>query len=349
MTRKHTLFAVAMLGVVTLLVTACGGAAGSEQPAPPPIESSVQFSWIHDVEFIAFYEADRQGYYADANLEVRLDAGGFDSNGAYIDPVQRVLNGEVDFGVAGADQILRARAQGQPVVAIASIYQRSPVVLMSLGEKNIVSPQDLVGQRIGTQPPSITVGIVYEALLRSQGIDHSELSETSEIDFSTVDPLFNDEVDVMQGFITNQAIQAQLRSDEVNLILMSDYGIDIYSNVIFTTEDMIANHPDRVEAFVRATTRGTQWAVDNPDEAADYALENYIEEVPNVDVRAVQTRGMLASIPLLNPAGSRPGMMQAEAWQTAHEILLDQGLLDAPLNLEEAYTLEFLDRVYAEG
>ena len=330
--------------VVVLILSGCSSGVAAEVAAPPT-QTSVQLSWLPTIEFVGFYEATRQGYYAEENLEVRVDAGGFDESGTYIDPVQRVVNGETDFGVIAADLILSARAQGQPIVAVANIYQRSPVVLISLGEKNIARPQDLIGRRIATKP-NTSVDIVYNALLTSQNIDHADLIESPTTDF-TVNPLFNDETDVLLGFITNEGVQTQVRSDNVNFILPSDYGIDIYSSVIFTTEDMVQNKPDLVEAFVRATVRGLQWAVDNPTEAADYVVEQYGKDMPS-DVVTTQHLGLQASLPLLNPAGSRPGLMTAENWEAAHQILLEEGILKEPLDIEAIYNLTFLEKAYAQ-
>lgn len=340
-----------LLVILVLVMSACGGAAQQSQPPTPTVEAveltetSVQFSWIHTIEFTGFYEAVRQGFYAANGLNVRLDGGGFDANGAYIDPVTRVVNGEVDFGVAGADVLLKARAEGKPLVAIASIYQRSPVVLISLADSNITKPQDLIGKTVSTQSAT-TVGIAYEAMLAAEGIDQSQLTEVERTDF-TLAPLFNGDVDVLPGFVTNDGIQAEMAEEDVNFILVADYGIEIYGNVIFTTEETILAKPELVESFVKATVQGMQWVIDNPDAAAQNVLDTYGEGM-SPEVAAVQEAGMQASLPLLSPAGSKPGMMTDAAWEGAHEILVTQGIIEDSVDVSTAYTLTFLDRAYAE-
>jgi ABC-type nitrate/sulfonate/bicarbonate transport system substrate-binding protein len=346
-TIKH-IGALLTLLVGMVLTAACGTSS-----ATPPIsqnirETSVQFSWFHDVEFIGFYEATRNGTFTAQGVNVRLDGGGFDADGNYIDPVSRVMNGSAEFGVAGADVVLRAREAGQPLVAVASIYQRSPVVLISLPETGVNRPEDLVGKRVGTQPSTITVGILFEALLRSKGIALDSIIGNPNINFGSVDALFNNEVDVMQGFITNQAIQARLRNSEVNLMLMGDYGIDFYSNVIFTTEQMIQDNPAVVQGVVMGLIHGLNSAVSNPDAAAVYALDNYVADgSPDPAVRDVQTQGLLASVPLINPPNSRPGLMTADVWQYAHDTLLAQGLLTNSQDIDSAFTLDFANQSYA--
>ncbi len=350
---KHRI-SLALLTLLAVILAACG-AANSTAPTAPAVsqtirDTSVQFSWFHDVEFIGFYEAERNGLFAAQGVNVRLDGGGFDADGNYIDPVSRVMDGSAEFGVAGADVVLRAREAGQPLVAVAAIYQRSPVALISLPEANINRPEDLVGKRIGTQPNTITVGILFESLLRSKNIPLDAIIANSNINFGSVDALFNGEVDVMQGFITNQAIQARLRNPDVNLMLMSDYGIDFYSNVIFTTEQMLQDNPAVVQSLVTGLIQGLNSVLTDVDAATTYALDTYVANgSPDPAVREVQTQGMLASVPLINPPNSRPGLMTTEVWQYANDTLLAQGLLTTSQNIDSAFTLDFANQAYASS
>jgi ABC-type nitrate/sulfonate/bicarbonate transport system substrate-binding protein len=342
--RIQPLF-LGLLLVATLALFGCSSTqASTGGTQAEPMQTSVQLSWVDTIEFVGLYEGIRQGYYTEKNLQVRLDTGGFNESGAYIDPVTQVVEGKSDFGVAGADVVLLARAQGQPVVAVASIYQRSPVVLVSLGDQNVTRPQDLVGKRIQTQPPNSTIGIAYEALLKSQNIDHAQLVEQPRTDY-TITPLTSGEADVLPGFITNDGVRAQLNSDKVNFIVLSDYGIDIYSNVIFTTEDMIKNKPELVEAFVQGTVKGMQWAIDHPEDASKYVLDQYGKDM-TPDIQESQKPGLLASLPLMKPAGSEPGKMTAENWEFTHQVLLDQGLLTEAIDVKSSYNLTFLDKAY---
>jgi len=129
----------------------------------------------------------------------------------------------------------------------------------------------------------------------------------------------------------------------VNVVLPSDYGIDLYANVIFTTEDMIKTQPDLVEAFVGATVHGMQRAIEDPEAATRLTLARGTNLNPTSEAES-----MRLALPLMNPAGSRPGMMTAENWRTAYRILHDQGLLAQQLDVDQAYTLTFLDKVYSK-
>jgi ABC-type nitrate/sulfonate/bicarbonate transport system substrate-binding protein len=172
------------------------------------------------------------------------------------------------------------------------------------------------------------------------------LLETPRTDY-TITPLVSGEADVLPGFITNDGVRAQLNSDKVNFIVLSDYGIDIYSNVIFTTEDMIKNKPEVVEAFVKGTVQGMQWAIDHPEESYKYVVDQYGKDM-TPDIQESQKPGLLASLPLMNPAGSQPGRMTADNWKFTDQVLHDQGILTKPIDVEAAYNLTFLDKAYSQ-
>jgi len=335
------------LGVVILLLsailTACASTSSPTATPQPKTSVSVQLSWIQGLEFAGFYMANKNGYFAAQNLDTTLVGGGYDKDGNYIDPVQNVLSGKAQFGVAGADVILTGRAQGQPLVAVAAIYQRSPVALISLSKSGVNAPKDLVGKKVNTEPGT-TIGISYDALLAAQGIDHKQVTEIPRTDF-TAKPLINGDVDVLVSFITDDAIQAKRADPNASVIVLSDYGIDIYADIIFTTEDTIKNNPAMVASFVKATVQGLQAVVADPATATQYILDTYGKDLP-ADVQSLQQPGLLASLPLLNPAGSHPGMMQTDKWSSIYDILNKQGLLSKQIDVTAAYTLQFLNAAY---
>ena len=333
------------VGVLFLIVLLAGCAIdlGHTDAIPSLTDVQVQLSWVHTIEFTGLYMADSHGYYANQGLNVELLNGGYDDQNSYIDPVQAVLDGKATFGVTGADVILTSRAQGKPLVAIASIYQRSPVVLIAFGSHKLLHPEDLRGKRVATEPGT-SPGLAYDALLASLGISHSDITEIPRTDFTTR-PLLSGDVDVLLSFVTDDAINAKRFDPDSTILLMSDYGIDIYANVIFTTEDMINDNPEIVERFVHATVQGLQRAIDDPQGAAAYVLDHFGTTF-TLDYAALQEPGMLASVPLIKPAGSQPGMMQPERWGITYQILEDLALLDQPVNVREAYTLDFIESAY---
>jgi NitT/TauT family transport system substrate-binding protein len=338
MTCRHKLLVIALVSVAALWLSACGN-----PPAEPAGSANrepvvVQLSWIHTVEFAGFYMAEEQGYYSEENLAVELRSGGLDADGNIINAIDEVTSGRADFGVFDGSSLVMAVNNGVPVVAIAAIYQRSPVAFVSLAEKGIVAPQDLVGATVALDVASS--GPLFSTLLNTQHVDPNQVRVVQRTDFS-IAPLVNGEVDVIDGWVTNEVVALELEGHESNLILPSDYGLDVYPNLIFTTKDMVTNNPDLVERFLRATLRGMRSAIDDPDTAAALVL-NYNSE----RILEVETAAMQRSLPLLAPAGSQPGMMRADVWYVTYRLLADQGLIERSMDINQVYTMKFLDSIY---
>lgn len=337
---KKTLLLLVIL--TALLIAACD--TGQSQPAastsvPEKADIAVQLSWSHTIEFSGFYMAEAKGYYGTENLNVTLAPGGYDDTGNFIDTIAAVTSGQAQFGLIEAAVLLQAREAGTPVVALATIYQIHPQSLVSLAANNITRPADLIGKTVSTSPDSL---VVYRAMMASQGLDESQVNWVERTDF-TINPLVNGEVDVIDGWVTNEVVSLTMGGYEINNILPSEYGINFYPNVIFTTEETLQNRPDLVERFVRATVRGMQAAVADPSESA--ALSVSYNSGLN---QSVETEAMNRSLALISPATSEPGLMTAETWDYMYQTLLEAGVLAKEQDVTKAYTLTFLDQIYGK-
>lgn len=336
---KSSVLVYLLVIILALLLVGCNVASSAATETAPPTQVNIQLSWIDTIEYSGFYMAEEKGYFAAENLAVTLNTYDFDKP---LEPIEQVAAGKAQFGTASAGGVLLARAEGKPVVAVATIYQRNPSVLISLAEKNITRPQDLAGKKvmIDTASPD---SVVYMALMASQKeLDPAQVIIVPRTDFSN-DLLIKGEVDVMDAYINNQPVQLEKEGYKVNMLIPANYGIDMYANVIITSEEMIAKNPDLVERFVRAMTRGIQSAIDDPKEATTLTAARNKE----INFES-ELESMNRSLPLFNPAGSRPGTMTPEIWASVQQMMLDRGLLKESLEVEKAYTLTFLDKVYSK-
>lgn len=320
--------------LLTVLVMA-GVLAGCAPARPAPDAVTVQLSWFHTVEFAGFYAAVEKGYYRDENLAVTLLPGG-----PTVDPVQAVVDGTAQLGVTAGDTVLRARAANTLVTAIMTLYRRSPLVIMSLPDSGIQRPQDLVGKTVGVISDKLdsTWDIQFLALLKQLGLDAQSMKFVAIQDYNGANELTSGRVQAASGFFSiNEPLQAKLAGVETNLIFYGDYGIEVYANALIARDDMLASQPDVAQRFVRATLKGYQYALQHPDEAAEFALKFD----PSLDVK-LQTATMLAQLPLIDSGDGAIGSMELAVWQSTQDTLLKQGLLTEPLNLEAAFTNRFV-------
>jgi NitT/TauT family transport system substrate-binding protein len=318
--------ALLMLALILILLAGCRGGEEEQQPA----QITVQLKWFHGAQFAGFYLAAQQGFYARENLEVTLLPGG-----PQVSETEIVASGAADFGVANSARVLLARAAGLPLVALAAVYQMDPFVYISLKDSGIQRPQDFVGRKVAVAAEDLH----YVALLKKLGIERRHIQEVPYT--SDLTGFFSGEVEVQPAYLTDQVLAAREQGYEVNVILPSDYSVAMYSDIVFTTERMVAENPEVVERFLRATLRGWREAIQEPVAAVEATLKYD----PGLDP-AHQLRSMEASIPLVFTGEREIGGMESSVWEGTQSLLLEQGLLEQPLNLEEAFTTEFLEKIY---
>jgi NitT/TauT family transport system substrate-binding protein len=333
---RSALLAITLLSMVAMLLASCGVGSSSTTTAAPKTPVRIQLAWVHEYSSASFYAAEKNGHFAAQNLDVSLEAGGFGPKG-YIEPIAEVANGTMDFGVTGATSLIRARAEGKPVVAVASLLQRSPLAILSLADTGIHRPQDLVGHSVAVSDGSAAQ--LFNTLLKSQQIDPATVKIIPRTTYG-IDPLVKGEVDAMVAWMINEGVLLNEAGIKTNAMMLSDYGVDSYEMVLFTTEKMIAEHPDTVSRFVQATIQGMHDVIDNPDQAINLVL-TYDSKLD----LAGQRRRLQASLPLLNPPGVQLGMMQPDVWKLADQMMLDQKVLAQPVDLDHVYTTKFLDTI----
>lgn len=316
------------------LVTAC-----SEKSEIKPLDKIVlQLKWHHQTQFAGFYLARELGYYRRENLDVQFVEGG-----QGIDIAQSVVTGQADFGVVAPEDILIKQSKGLDIMAIATIYQRSAVVFVAMEKSGITRPEDFRGKTIAAAGVGGAVRdfeFRLRSLMKKIGLDLSEAKLTS------YDPDYKDfysgSVDVSPAYLTGGVIKMRKKGCKLNLIWPDDYGIHFYSDTLMTTRKMIEQHPDQVTRLVRASLMGWLDAVSDPGKAVQITMK-----YARIQDEALQTAMMEALIPYVHTGEAQIGWMTPETWQHIHDIMLEQGLLPAPLpDLNKVYTMRFLKTVY---
>lgn len=317
--------------ILAILVTACG----TSQTPTEPDKVTVQLSWFHGVEYAGFYSAVEKGYYKDENIDVTLNAGGPEIN-----PLEEVQNGNAQFGIGQGDSLITSRANGQDFVAVAAIFRNNPLVITSLKKDNIQKPEDLVGKTVGTYSLDLEnySDLLFLAFMSRTGLDKESMKYALIEDFFGANEIKSGKMDAMSGmFATDQEVMTKNAGDEINMMYYKDYGVEVYINSIFVTEAFKNSSPDLITRFLRATFKGYQYALENPEEVATFAVK-YDE---TLDL-TYQQEVMKAQIPFIDTGNAPIGSMDQNVWENTQDILLEFGLLSAPVDLSTVYTNEFI-------
>jgi len=293
---------------------------------------SVRACWQLNGEFAAILNAMKEGFYAEEGLEVDLRTGG-----SGIDPLLLVAARSEDFGVVASSGLLAAAvANGKmPVKAIATLMQMTPsgyMYLLKEGEEpGQRTPKDFEGARVGAQPE----GWLYVKTL-------AKMAGLSEDDYKLVpvswgpEPLLTGQIDYFNGWATNQTWILDQEGKRWGMIFISDY-IPFYADLLFARTDFIEQNPDLVRRFVRATMKGLQFAIDNPEKTAANVVEL---GMPGLTLEQNIWRLRIQNPMCVSEDTKEYGLghMDLQRWEKVMEVLHEIGELERIPGVEEVMT-----------
>lgn len=305
----------------------------SQGLAQDTFKVSMQLGWLAGNGNLGEVAADKLGYFAEEGLEFEIVPGG-----PNVDGVASVASGRSNLGqVSSSPSLMLARSAGIPIKCIAAGYQQHPYTYFSLAKNPIRTPQDMIGKTIGTQA---TGRILFRALLAKNGIPEDQVE--LKVIGSDMAPLMTGQVDAITGWKTNINALSVLGDQRVDMTLW-DAGIQLYANPFYTTDAVLAEHGDKVEAMVRAISRGWGWVRENPEQAVEYLVERYPNLSKESELKAVSLVVGYSFSETTKTGGW--GTMTRENWQAqidAYESL-GQFANGAPA-LDDVMTLAVLEK-----
>jgi NitT/TauT family transport system substrate-binding protein len=315
-----------LLIAIVLVLSAC-----STEPEPDSIRLPMGF--IPNVQFAPFYVAVDRGYYREEGLEIEFDYS-FETDG-----VKLVGSGELPFALVSGEQVLLARAQELPVVYVMAWWNDFPIAIVAPTGSGINSPADLAGRQIGLPGPFGASYVGFRALLHTAGLTEADVTLDS-IGFNQVEALVAGQEDAVVVYANNEPLQLAARGHPVEVIRVADY-VQLASNGVLTNERMLAENPDKVRGFVRATLRGLRDAIEDPESAFEIS-KKYVEGLAQLspEEQALQREVLDASVAFWET--DQPGFSDPQAWENMQSVLLEMGLLTEPQDLGSAYTNEYL-------
>jgi NitT/TauT family transport system substrate-binding protein len=325
MFRKFTLITLGM----ALVLSACS-ISPSANGSGELTKISLPMGYVPNIQFAPMYVAIEKGYFREAGIDLELDYK-FETDG-----VALVGAGDLPLAVVSGEQVLLARAQGLPVVYVAAWYQQYPVSVVAKSEAEVLVPQDLKGKKIGLPGLFGANYVGLRALLSEAKMSESDVTLDS-IGFNQVDLVAAGQQDVIVGYTANEPIQLRARGIPVTEIRVADY-VQLASNGILANENVIAEDPELVRAFVGAFLKGLADTIANPEEAFELSKAH----IPNFADLDADVQIQVLGISIEQWKAERLGYSDPQAWQNMQEVLLEAGLISAEMDLNKAFTNEFV-------
>jgi len=324
-----------LLFVLVFALSACSGGAASpteaSAPATPPLTHiRLPMGYIPNVQYAPFYVAKEKGYFARNGLDVTFDYS------TETDGVALVGAGELAFSLVSGEQVPLARAQGLPVVYVMAWWHDYPVAVASLKDKGVTQVEDLKGKRVGLPGPYGASYIGLRALLASGGIQESDLTLDS-IGYNQVEALISGQEDSVVIYANNEPVQLRLRGYDVDVIRVAD-AVKLASNGLLTNEKTLAENPELVRAMIRAVLQAVDDTLADPD-AAFEICKKHVEGLEGENA-TIQRAILDATLEFWKT--DKPGWSEPAAWENMDQVLLEMGLLSAPIDLTKAYSNDYL-------
>lgn len=320
-------FGIGLLAALAVMAFCAGGCGKKAEEGLQDV--TYRLKWLFNTSVVGDLYADVHGIFADHGLQVTIKEGGPER-----DAIKELELGHAQFGVASADQVIRAASKGAPIVVIAQLFQANPLQWIYRSEKtSIHAVHDLKGKTIG-----VTYGgndeTIMKALLTKYEITRNDVRFFSvRYDYT---PFYRGEVDLWpvyqnaEGIIIGEKLRRG--GEAVRFFNPDAFGIRFVANSVITTGHLFQERPETVRKFVRALLEGWREALDPAnEEKAVETIHQFDKDTPIHMIR----RQVAATRSLVKPSLGTPiGDIDLEAWVQTEKIMVTQRLIPGPVSVQ---------------
>jgi len=289
---------------------------------------SVRLSYTPFAAHIPVYVAKAKAYYEAAGLDVNILPGRGSTFAA-----MTVGAGQEEFGVSDAASVLAARSKGVPIIAIGNLQQDNGVALIATEKSGITKVEDLRGRNVGIFPGSTTT-IFLEALLKKHGLTINDTTAVTWRPGTDLPLILDGKIDSEATVYNNEVITWAIEHPELKLRVwpMATLGFDTPGYALVTNEGLAKSKPQMVGAFAKATFKGTEYALQHPDEAVAILVAAAPELKSNIEAAKWK-----ATIPATTSEATKKdglGMLDRPKWEHLNDLLTTYSVIDAKVDLD---------------
>lgn len=307
--------------LTSVIIAACGSS--------EPEDIVVTLDWFQNANHAGIYTALDEGYFDDEGLNVTVEPPA--------DPAAilgLVASGQSEFAFYYQPDLLQARQEGIPVVAVAGIVQRPLNSIMTLKSSGIEKPSQLVGKKVGT-PGLPWNEAMLTTMLEADGVSRDDV-EVVDVGWTASQALMAGTVDAIIGvYWTYESIIMDNEGYETNVLMPDDWDVpSYYELVLVTSEANVKDRPEMVEDFVKAFNKGYGNAAADPQGSIDTMIRlNPEAEIDEATDRA----GVELLAPLWKSEGAPVGSFDDARWNTLVDWMKAADLLDESMVAVDAY------------
>jgi ABC-type nitrate/sulfonate/bicarbonate transport system substrate-binding protein len=296
-------------------------------------EVTVVLDWTPNTNHTGLYVAKVKNYFKEAGFNVHIIQPGKST------AEQLVASGKADFGVSYQEGVTQARVAGVPIVSIAAVLQHNTSGFASLSTSGINSPKDFEGKTYGGFGSPVEKAMIQSLMEKNKAdVNKVKIKNVGSTDFFTV---LKQGIDFYWIYYGWQGIEAQQKEIKLNMIYLADQtkDLDYYTPVLITSESKIKQDSDVVKAFMQAVSKGYQFAIAHPEEAADIL----IQQNPSLDNKLVHESQKWLS-PRYQADAATWGLQKESVWSGYANWMKKHRLLEGNFDPKKAYTNQFISQ-----
>lgn len=330
-----------LAGALALSLSACGngGEDGSSQGSDTADKQektkiTVVLDWLPNTNHTGLYVAEKKGYFAEEGLEVSIEQPPEDGAEAL------VASGKAQFGVSVQENLASALTADAPlpITAVAAILQHNTSGIISLKEKGIESPKDMMDHLYACWDTPIEQAILKNVIEKDGG-DFSRLNQVTSTVTDTIAAL-NSDIDMVWIYYAWDGVATKVKGIDTNYFEFRDIdpALDYYTPFFIANNSFLEEQPEAAKAFLKAARRGYEDCIADPEGAADIICEM----VPEIDHEiAVESQKYLAG--QYKAEVETWGQFDQQRWDTFFTWLYDNGVITKELEPGAGFTNDYLN------
>lgn len=333
MLRKK--LAIVLTAILSIsLLAGCGAKESAKKESKKELKKvKVILDWVPNTNHTGLYVAKDKGYFKEEGLDVEIiqpSEGGTAS---------LIAAGKGEFGVSYQEEVTFARTAKNPlpIKAIGAIIQHNTSGFAAPKNKNIKTPKDFEGKTYGGWG-SPSEKAILKAIMEKDGGDFSKLKivDMGSEDFFAATKKNIDFAWIFEGWTGIEAKLKNIPLDYIELRKLNS-NLDYYTPVIIANEDLLKKQPELAKKFMKATTKGYEYCIENPEDSGKILLKNASE---NDEKLVIQSQKYLKD--KYKDDAKRWGEMKDSVWSNYTKFLLDNKLIEKNMDVKEAFTNEYL-------
>ena len=325
---------IALVLSIALVFTLAGCGSTADKNDKETI--TIVLDWTPNTNHTGIFVAQAKGFFEEAGLKVEVVQPPEDG------AVTLVASGKAEFGVAFQDTLAPAFVgdTAMPVTAVAAVIQHNTSGIVSLAGKGMDSPKGLEGHKYATWDLPVEKATI-EQVMKAEGGDFSKVELIPSTVTDEVSALQSGSVDAIWIFYAWAGIACEVAELDTDYFAFADIDpvFDFYSPVVIANNDYLTENPESAKAFLEALTKGYEFAIENPKEAADILMEAAPELKSNTEL-VYASQEYLAD--QYTADAERWGEFDEARWSAFFSWLNENNLLEGTVEPTAGFTNDYL-------